>query len=64
MVSIRKQILKLLNDGSPLTLMEIADMLEKKPKTVFKALRKLFSKGTIFCDPKTKRYQLVKEKEE
>ena len=64
MVKTDKQILKLLNEGSPLTLMEIADMLEKKPKTVFRALRKLFKKGKIDCDPRTRQYTLAKEEEE
>jgi len=64
MVTTNKQILQLLNDGTPLTLMEIADMLEKKPKTVFRALRKLFSKQKIDCDPKTRRYTIAKKKEE
>ena len=63
MVKTDKQILQLLQEGSPLTLLEIADMLEKKPKTVFRALRKLFEKGKIECDPRTRRYSLAKEEE-
>lgn len=55
------QILQLLNDSGPLTLTEIAEKLEKKPKAVFRSLRKLFEKGKIDCDPKTHRYTLVKE---
>jgi DNA-binding IclR family transcriptional regulator len=62
MVSTNKQILQLLDDGIPLTLNEIAGLLEKKPKTVFKALRKLFSKGKIASDGKTKRYSLILKK--
>ena len=58
MVTTNKQILQLLEDGSSLTLMEISDMIEKKPKTVFKALRKLFTKEKIKCDSKTRRYSL------
>ena len=55
------QILKFLDDGTCLTLNEIAEKLEKKPKTVFKSLRKLFQQGKIVCDPKTRRYTLDKE---
>lgn len=62
MVSTNKQILQLLDDGTALTLAEIADLLEKKPKIVFKALRKLFSKGKIISDGKTKRYSLILKK--
>ena len=58
------QIIKFLNDGTSLTLNEIAEKLEKKPKTVFKSLRKLFQQDRIVCDPKTKRYRLAKEEEE
>ena len=64
MVTTNKQILQLLEDGSSLTLMEISDMIEKKPKTVFRALRKLFSKEKIKCDPKTRRYSLDLKKKE
>lgn len=64
MVKTDKQILQLLKEEDPLTLMEIADMLEKKPKTIFRALRKLFQKGKIDCDPRTKQYTLAKEEEE
>jgi DNA-binding transcriptional ArsR family regulator len=56
-----KQILQLLEDGSSLTLKEIADVLEKKPKIVYKALRKLFDKGLIENNPVTKTYMLSKE---
>jgi DNA-binding IclR family transcriptional regulator len=61
MVTTKKQILQLLKEGSPLTLLEIADMLDKKPKTIFRALRKLFEKEKIDCDPRTRRYSLPKE---
>ncbi len=62
MVSIKKQILQLLDDGTALTLSEIADLLEKKPKTVFKALRSLFTKEKITSNPKTKRYSVILKK--
>ena len=61
MVKIEKQILQLLNDGTPLTLIEISEKLEKKPKVVFRSLRKLFQKDKIIRDPETKRYALTKE---
>ena len=54
------QILKLLNDGIPLTLKEIAEKLEKKPKAAFKSLRKLFQEDKIICDS-NRRYMLPKE---
>ena len=53
-----KQILQLLEDGSSLTLYEIADELGKKPKVVFKAIRKLFEKGKIITNPATRSYML------
>jgi len=51
------EILKLLNQ-TPLTLIEIAEKLEKKPKVIFRSLRKLFEKGAIGHDPKTRLYML------
>jgi DNA-binding IclR family transcriptional regulator len=47
--------------GKPLTLAEIADQLEKPPKTVFKGLQKLFTDRKINSDVKTRTYTLVKE---
>ncbi|UCH03011.1 MAG: ArsR family transcriptional regulator [Candidatus Bathyarchaeota archaeon] len=58
MVKTEKQIIQLLFEGNPLTLNEIAEKLGKKPKTVFRSLRKLFQKDKITCDPKTRRYSL------
>jgi DNA-binding IclR family transcriptional regulator len=60
MVKPENQILQLLKD-EPLTLIEIAEKLDMKPKTVFKSLRKLFENNEINCDTKTKRYTLAKE---
>ena len=57
------QILKLLREGDALTLMDIAERLERKPKTVFKSLRKLFEKDKIECDPRTRRYSITISKE-
>ena len=52
-----EQILQLLNDsGAFLTLNEIAEKLGKKPKAVFRSLRKLFEEEKISCDMKTRRY--------
>ena len=55
------QILQLLKDESALTLIEISEKLDKKPKAVFKLLRKLFENNKINCDTKTRRYSLSKE---
>ena len=56
-----KQILQLLEDGSSLTLNEIAETLDKKPKMVYKALKKLFEKGEIINNAATRTYMLVKK---
>lgn len=63
MGKIETQILKLLREGDALTLMAIAERLERKPKKVFKSLRKLFQKDKIKCDPRTRRYSLSISKE-
>lgn len=49
------------NSQSPLTLVEIAEKLDKPTKTIFKALQKLFSEGKISCDIRTHTYALAKE---
>jgi len=49
------------NSGKPLTLSEIADQMGKPPKTVFKALQKLFTEGKIDCDIKNRQYMVAKE---
>jgi len=57
-----EQIVGLLkNSESPMTLMEIAEKLDKPPKTIFRALQKLFSEGKVNCDVRTRRYTLAKE---
>ena len=62
MGKIHKQIISLLEASQkPLSLVEIAEQIGKPEKTVFKALRKLFSEGTIDCDNKNRLYFLVKE---
>ena len=58
-----KRILDLLNRDGPLTLYEIAEKLEMKPKTVFRSLRKLFENEMISSDPKTRRYSIEREEE-
>ena len=62
MGKIHKQIISLLeNSEKPLSLVEIAEQIGKPEKTVFKALRKLFSEGAIDCDNKSHLYCLAKE---
>jgi DNA-binding Lrp family transcriptional regulator len=51
-----KRIIELLSENGPLTLAEISERLEMKPKAVFRALRRLFEKGVISSDPATRRY--------
>ena len=58
-----KQILQLLSDFGPLSLDDIANELGKKPKTVFKSLRKLFEQEKITNDPRTRHYMLPEETE-
>jgi DNA-binding IclR family transcriptional regulator len=63
MGKIHKQINSLLEtSGKPLSLVEIAEQIGKSEKTVYRALRKLFSDGTIDCDNKNHTYYLTKEK--
>jgi DNA-binding IclR family transcriptional regulator len=59
MGKIDKKILVLLSEHDSLTLVEIAEKLNEKNKTVFKALRRLFEKGQISNNPKTRKYQLT-----
>lgn len=46
--------------GRPMTLVEIAEQLGKPPKKVYSSLRKLFEKGIVNCDVKSRTYQLNK----
>lgn len=64
MGKLEDEILNLLIKSEPLTLMEISEKLNKKPKAVFKSLRKLFEEGKINCDVKTRRYALEKDYEQ
>jgi len=51
-----KKILELLERNGPLTLSEIAERLNMKPKSVFRALRRLFERGAISSDSRTRTY--------
>ena len=62
MGKIHKQIISLLEtSGKQLSLAEIAEQIGKPEKTVFKALRKLFSDGEINCDGKNRQYSIAKK---
>ena len=56
-----RRILDLLSQNGPLTLYEIAERLNMKPKAVFRSLRRLFENEMISCDPRTRRYFIEKE---
>jgi len=58
MAKIHKQIISLLAE-KPMTLVEIAEELEKTEKKVFNALKKLFSDNKIQSNAKTHQYCLV-----
>ncbi len=58
MGKLENEILNLLSESKPLTLLEIAERLNRKPKMVFRALRKLFEEGKISCNTRTRRYTL------
>jgi predicted transcriptional regulator len=60
MAKIHKDIVKLLKTSEkPLTLVEIAEQLEKTEKKTYNALKKLFSDGEINCDNRTHQYYLT-----
>ena len=56
-----RRILDLLSQNGPLTLYEIAERLNMKPKAVFRSLRRLFENEMISCDPRTRRYFIERE---
>ena len=60
MAKIHNDIKKLLAE-KPLTLVEIAEALEKSEKKTYNALKKLFSHGDIDSNPKTRTYSLTKK---
>jgi len=59
---IHKQIIKILKENSSLTLDEISENLGMPKKSVFKALRKLFTEGLIETE-NAKHYKLCGEVE-
>jgi predicted transcriptional regulator len=62
MAKIHKDILKLLAQ-KPLSLVEIAEQLEKTEKKTFNALKKLFSDGNINFDAKNRQYYITNKEE-
>ncbi len=58
-----EQVLKLLSESGPLTLVEIAGKLDKKPKAVFSSLRRLFESNEIINDLKIRKYSVAKKVE-
>lgn len=60
MAKIHKDILKFLSE-KPMTLVEVAEKLEKTEKKTYNALKKLFSDGKIESNAKTRKYSLAKE---
>lgn len=60
MAKIHNDIKKLLAE-KPLTLVELAEALEKPEKKVYNALKKLFSDGDIDSNPKTRTYSITKK---
>lgn len=62
MGKVEEQIVDLLQKtGKPMTLVEIAEQVQKPSKSVFKALQKLFGDGKIDCDARTHSYALAKK---
>ncbi|RLG95726.1 hypothetical protein DRO37_01460 [Candidatus Bathyarchaeota archaeon] len=55
-----RRILDLLSQNGPLTLYEIAERLNMKPKAVFRSLRRLFENDMISCNPRTRKYFIEK----
>mgnify|MGYP000291761335 FL=1 len=58
-----RKILELLSKDGPLTLAEIAAKLDMKPKAVFRSLRRLFEKGEISSDPRTRKYFIERDEQ-
>ena len=62
MGKVEDQIVEVLQKSEkPLTLVEIAERIEKPPKKVFSPIRKLFEAGKVNCDLQTRTYRLAKE---
>lgn len=62
MGKVEDQIVEVLQKSAkPLTVVEIAEQVGKPPKKVFSPLRKLFEKGKVDCDVRSRTYRLAKE---
>jgi DNA-binding IclR family transcriptional regulator len=62
MGKVEDQIVEVLKKSEkPLTLVEIAERVEKPPKKIFSSLRKLFEAGTINCDIQAHTYSIPKK---
>ncbi|MBX5327606.1 MAG: winged helix-turn-helix transcriptional regulator [Candidatus Bathyarchaeia archaeon] len=59
MAKLDEDVVALLKNSPPLTLVEIAQKLGKPEKAVFRALRRLFEKEIIDCV--NRKYSLVKK---
>jgi len=59
MAKLDEDVIALLKNSPPMTLIEIAEKLGKPEKNVFKALRRLFEKEIIECE--NRKYKLVKK---
>jgi DNA-binding Lrp family transcriptional regulator len=60
MAKIHNDIKKLLAE-KPMSLVEIAETLDKSEKKVYNALKKLFGDGDIDSNPKTRTYSLAQK---
>jgi DNA-binding Lrp family transcriptional regulator len=60
MAKIHNDIKKLLAE-KPMSLVEIAEALDKSEKKVYNALKKLFGDGDIDSNPKTRTYSLAQK---
>ncbi|MGQ9565593.1 MAG: winged helix-turn-helix transcriptional regulator [Candidatus Bathyarchaeales archaeon] len=59
MAKLDEDVVALLKNSPPLTLVEIAQKLGKPEKAVFRALRRLFEKEIVDC--MNRKYTLVKK---
>ncbi|MEM2102342.1 MAG: winged helix-turn-helix domain-containing protein [Candidatus Bathyarchaeia archaeon] len=59
MAKLDEDVVALLKNSPPLTLVEIAQKLGKPEKAVFRALRRLFEKEIVDC--MNRKYSLVKK---
>ena len=62
MGKVEDQIIEVLKKSEkPMTIIEIAERLEKPPKKVFSSLRKLFEAEKVDCDLQTRTYRPAKQ---